>query len=138
MSGSRTTHLRICKPICSSAILKSSLIGGSQFSLSVIKSGRTGTLEVRWLTICTSGTGCRGSIPGQVTKIPHGMRCGQIKKEAGCWGLVVRRGEPNQTKSNNRLERVTHRPCGPCWTCAEIIIPTSSNLVVWWALVSMR
>ena len=36
---------------------------------------------VQWLKLCTSTAGGMGSIPGQGTKIPHTVRCGQKKKK---------------------------------------------------------
>ena len=68
-----------------------------------MRSGRTGTpQEVRWLTTCTSGTGGRGSIPGQVTKIPHGMRCGQTNKSGRVLGAGGGGGNP--TKQNQTTD----------------------------------
>ena len=37
------------------------------------------SLAVQWLRLCASNAGSMGSIPGQGTKIPHAMRCGQKK-----------------------------------------------------------
>ena len=39
------------------------------------------SLAVQWLGLCTPTAKVPGSIPGQGTKIPHVMRCGQKKKK---------------------------------------------------------
>ena len=39
------------------------------------------SLAVQWLGLCTPTAKVPGSIPGQGTKIPHVMWCGQKKKK---------------------------------------------------------
>jgi len=39
------------------------------------------SLVVQWLRLCASIARGRGSIPGQGTKIPHGIQCGQKVKK---------------------------------------------------------
>ena len=36
---------------------------------------------VQWLRLCASNAGGMGSIPGQGTKIPHTIQCGQKKEK---------------------------------------------------------
>ena len=49
-----------------------------------LKSTRTGTsLVVQWLRLCASNAEGVGLIPGQGTKIPHAMHCGQKLKKQG-------------------------------------------------------
>ena len=43
------------------------------------------SLEVQWLTLCTSSEGDTGSIPGQGTKIPRAAQWG-LKKKKWDWG----------------------------------------------------
>ena len=48
-----------------------------------LKTGQGTSLEVQWLTLHTSTSGCVGSIPGQGTKIPHAaQRCQNEQKQA--------------------------------------------------------
>ena len=39
------------------------------------------SLVVQWIRLHTSSVGDTGSIPSQVTKIPHATQCGQKKKK---------------------------------------------------------
>ena len=52
------------------------------------------SLEVQWLRLCTSIAGDSGLIPGQETKIPHAVWCGQNKTKQklnvhGSWYLPL-------------------------------------------------
>ena len=42
------------------------------------------SLVVQWLTLHAANAGGMGLIPGQATKIPHAMQCGQKIKKQKC------------------------------------------------------
>ena len=68
-----------------------------------------------WLKLCASNAGGTGSIPGQGTKIPHALQCGQKtenKQRNKCHG----RNHLDQNRGCLHLPEPSHSSCPPSWS----------------------